>query len=587
MRNKFFISALAATVALAGAAKQGNNDNKELNNETAPAPVETSAAMPVMLPYTYSAAEGIGDKRGYLGIGAGTQANILVDAGYRAVDTDNANLSLWFKHNSTWTGKNSSPAFDQYSYLTPLKQKFNDNRLGFDFSNTFSGGTLTVNGMGNIDNFNYYAAADVAEGGHHPLDYDGFDNSKHQTYTEFNIGANWDGQISKLAYRTGLKLNHAGYSMLPYAGETKGGKDNHLTFNAGADYAIGGGSTVTLDVIGDYVKLIAAQINGFKINPREDMGYFLLTLAPRYGWANDVFSVKAGADIIFGNPQVRMMGGKFDDSEVRAVPALDLDWKITDGLGFYAKLGGGVDIRTFSTMRTITRYSDPTGRVTNTWNPLTGEGGFRVGPFDGFSAKLYVNYAMIKADVAHFVLIQGTTADEAQPWIGIPNGVCYFEGGKSRGFMLTADLNYKYRSLLEASAVISYNIRGDGDGEKNGWGTCYGIDLDDPHWTGKFDVAVNPTDKFTFNVGLELRKGRYVPGVFCTSYLEPELLALDEVVDLNLGDVTNLYAGATWHVTDTVNLWLKGGNLLNKRWDDLYGMGAQRLNVMAGVGLAF
>ncbi|MBQ0115986.1 MAG: TonB-dependent receptor, partial [Bacteroidales bacterium] len=59
------------------------------------------------------------------------------------------------------------------------------------------------------------------------------------------------------------------------------------------------------------------------------------------------------------------------------------------------------------------------------------------------------------------------------------------------------------------------------------------------------------------------------------------------VVDLNLGDVTNLYAGATWHVTDTVNLWLKGGNLLNKRWDDLYGMGAQRLNVMAGVGLAF
>ena len=616
MNKKFFISALAATFALVGVAQQVTTGKKELNKEitlekdfvpvvknaakkntlpavqkvTAPAKttlshsetpvdIEVPTTIPTMMPYGYRTAHNFSDKRGYLGFGAGTQANVAIEAGYRVIDKDSTTFSLWFNHNSTWAGKNSSPAFDSFEYLHPIKQKFNDNRLGFDFKNDFDAGTLTLNALGHFDSFNYYAVpdADPWDGGdpYLMLDWGGFDNGKKQSFVELQLGGDWDGSATiadkEFAYRASMNINHAGYSILPTAGDTKGAKDTHLNFGIGADYETEGGSTFTLDVTGDYVNFKSAKIDGYKVC--KDNSYFLLTLSPRYSWENDVFSAEVGADVLLGKPQIYLAGGELDNASVHVAPVVNLDMSITEGASVFVEVGGETDINTLSVMREESRYSDPTGRVTNSWCPVIGEFGFKVGPFAGFSAKLYGGYAMIKGDLTHLVLM----TDEAlnSQFLGIPNAACNFLGYKSRGFMAGADLNYKYRSLLEASANFAYNIRKDGDSD---WGTCYALAMDDPHWTAKFDLKVTPMRQLALNAGFELRKDR-VALAYCTQ--------TDEYGDLDLGDVKNLYAGASWRFDKVVTLWVKASNLLNKRWDDLYGMGAQRLNVMAGVGLVF
>ena len=52
-------------------------------------------------------------------------------------------------------------------------------------------------------------------------------------------------------------------------------------------------------------------------------------------------------------------------------------------------------------------------------------------------------------------------------------------------------------------------------------------------------------------------------------------------------DAINLHAGANYRLNSSVNLWLDANNLLNRRYDLLYGMGAQRIGVMVGAGFTF
>ena len=56
---------------------------------------------------------------------------------------------------------------------------------------------------------------------------------------------------------------------------------------------------------------------------------------------------------------------------------------------------------------------------------------------------------------------------------------------------------------------------------------------------------------------------------------------------VDMDDVINLHAGANYRLNNSTNLWLQAHNLLNRRYDLLYGQGAQRIGVMAGVSLTF
>ena len=59
-------------------------------------PIDVPTTIPTLLPYGYRTAHNFSDKRGYLDIGAGTQANFRVDFGYRILNEDRELFFIFF-----------------------------------------------------------------------------------------------------------------------------------------------------------------------------------------------------------------------------------------------------------------------------------------------------------------------------------------------------------------------------------------------------------------------------------------------------------------------------------------------------------
>ena len=158
----------------------------------------------------------------------------------------------------------------------------------------------------------------------------------------------------------------------------------------------------------------------------------------------------------------------------------------------------------------------------------------------------------------------------------------------SRGYYINAELNYKYRSLIEASAAVKFAPHDkelfDSDSHYNG----YKMGVDRASTVANIDLKVTPWRPLSVNLGLEYRGGRMAlfsnPYLIYSSDINPGATYY-KFVDMK--DAINLHAGANYRLNSTVSLWLQAYNLLNRRYDVLYGMGAQRIGFMVGAGFTF
>ena len=64
----------------------------QLNYSDLTSPIEVPTTIPTLLPYGYRTAHNFSDKRGYLDVGGGTQANFKVSFGYRFIDEEREKL---------------------------------------------------------------------------------------------------------------------------------------------------------------------------------------------------------------------------------------------------------------------------------------------------------------------------------------------------------------------------------------------------------------------------------------------------------------------------------------------------------------
>lgn len=578
---------MAAMLTVAGATAQNNNDKKNLNKEitlekdfvpvekkatkkntlptvkkvTAPAkttlsysdwtePTTVPTSIPTMLPYGYRTGHNFSDKRGYLKVGGGMAANFMGSAGYRILDTEQNTLGLWLQHNSTWAGKNGSKLI--LDEAERLKQKFNDNMLGLDFENNNTSGTLTLGVRGHFDSFNYYGGRDHT-----------WDDANKQTFTEMGVLAGWEGKPltvadRELGYHLGLTFNHAGYDKAIIEG-VKGAKENVLNFNVGATYQVGTGN-VGLDLTGDLVDLSSDVYVG-----SSGYNHFMFTVSPYYKWENDVFRALVGADIALGDIHL------FDDSKKFHIsPRVQLDIDIVDGATIFVDVSGGKTLNTLSAMAAQNRYSDPSRQYYNTYSPLDGRAGFKIGPFNGFSAQLYGGYGIFKSDISAVLFANDYRSST-------------YLNYKSRGAYLGAELAYKYRSLVEAKATIQYTPVDD-DVYLDKWYKGYSLDgTDGANCNATFDIIVNPIRRLSIEAGLHYRGGRS----YLTPVLDNNTYELGHYAFQDLDNMVNLHAGARYRINKALTLWLQGNNLLNRKYDFMVGMGAQRLNIMGGASLVF
>ena len=618
--KKIYIAMLLAAFTLAGAHAQDNTKlNKEITLEKDVAPLEKKAVkknelpkvkkpastgtktqlgysdltspidvpttIPTLLPYGYRTAHNFSDKRGYLDIGAGTQANFRVDFGYRIIDEEHEKLSFWLNHNSTWNGKNSSKHI--LGDENRLKQKVNDNTIGVNYSRATGNGKLTLGAKAHIDNYNYYGGwkshdfpVIIEDGTIFASPAQDWEKEK-QTFMDFNINAGWASQFmlrdNPLRYNIGLQYGHAAYDKSFTSIYKHGAHDNWGILTLGGNYDITDLSSASLTIKGEYLNRGTKAATKSADDLFDEVG--VITLSPTYTIRGDMFKLQLGvnAHISFS-----------DGAAFRLSPNVRANLALVDGFSVFANALGGklLGYRT-PTHFANHRYDMPLLMYGSIFTPIDAEAGFKVGPFQGFSAKLSLGYAIVKKQPG----IWYRSDPETYPLLALGNGMMStYLVTDARGYYLNAEVDYKYRSLIEASAALKYAPHDDEFYTTDKHYNNYKLGVDRASTVANIDIKVTPWRPLSVNLGLEYRGGRMALFGNQPSYFEEAEgtpTTYSPFTFVKMDDVINLHAGANYRLNSSVSLWLQAHNLLNRRYDLLYGMGAQRIGFMAGASFTF
>jgi hypothetical protein len=534
-------------------------------------PIEVPTSIPTLLPYGYRTAHNFSDKRGYLDVGAGTQGNFRVDFGYRLIDDEGENLRVWFNHNSTWAGKNSSKVIDLDEKRA--KQKFNDNTLGVDYNRSLGKGTLSLGLQGHIDIYNHYGGWKTFGGTDGPgtwivIPAHDWDKEK-QTFSDFNVNAGWKSHFmlldNPLKYSVGLQYGHAAYDKSYSDIYKHGAHDNWGILNLMGSYDINELTTAGLGIKGEYLRRGTKAKTSIDNDLFDEVG--MITLSPTYTIRGDMYKLQLGvnAHISFS-----------DGAVLRMSPNVRFNLALVDGFSVFANALGGKNLGyRVPTHYYNLRYDMPLLMYGSIYTPLDAELGFKVGPFQGLSGKASVGYAVVKKQ-------PGICYWMSYPEQAIDMGMMStYKVLDARGYYINAEVTYKYRSLIEATAAIKYAPHDkelfDSDKHYNN----YKMGVDRASTVGNFDIKINPWRPLSLNVGLEYRGGRMA--LFGNTLYSSETVYRF----VNMDDVVNLHAGANYRLNSNISLWLQAHNLLNRRYDILYGMGAQRIGFMLGGSLTF
>jgi len=606
-KNKIFATLLAAAFTITGALAQNSNQNlnKEITLEKDVAPLEHKATkknelpkvkktvnttpthtqlgysdavspinvpttVPTLLPYGYRTAHIFSDKRGYLDIGGGTQANFAGSFGYRILDEEHEQLGVWLQHNSTWEGTNPSKAVPDG--IDRNKHKFNDNALGVNYTNAFKVGTLSLGATGHVDNFNYYGGWNEAPVSLYDDEWTStYDwNTDKQTFYDLSVYAGWASDVNLLGkplhYSALAAYGHGAYDKSYYRIYKSGTHDDWVNLTLNGSYELNNGGVVGLGVKGEYLTRGIKALSGYP-NPKDEVG--LITLSPYYRFATDRLTLQLGVNghIAFSD------GGVFKLS-----PNVKLDYALTPGVKLFATATGGKSLGYLYSNHATNRYDDPLSIYGTVYTPLDAEAGVQVGPFQGLSAHLGLGYGIVKDQPV--VCYQSPSQVDPVTYMAVTYGMAtHYLITNTRGYYLNAGVNYKYRSLAEVAATLKYAPQDKDNYYSNDkYLNGYGLGLDRPTTVATVDVKVMPLRPLAVDLGLEYRGGRRL------------LSATDGLASFaytDMDDLIDLHAGASYRLNSSLTLWAKAHNLLNRRQDFLYGMGQQRLGVMGGIAIVF
>ena len=530
-------------------------------------PIEVPTDIPTLLPYGYRTAHNFSDKRGYLDVGGGTQANFRLDFGYRIIDQEREKLGVWLNHNSTWDGRNSSKLITNLQ--NRAKQKFNDNTLGVDYSKAIGNGTLSLGFKGHMDNYNYYGGWKVddrvytlqPEMSIQP--YCNWEKEK-QTFYDFTVNAGWNGRLKlhdrPLQYGASVLYGHAAYDKSFSDLYKKGVHDNWGIITLTGNYGINDLMSAGLMVKGEYLNRGTKARSYMVDDLKDEVG--LITVSPTFTVMGDMYKLQLG------------LNGHFSMSDgptVRISPNVRFNLALVDGFTVFANaLGGKYLGYRVPTHFANHRYDSPLLMYGSIFTPLDAEAGIKIGPFQGLSAKVSLGYAIVKDQPG---ICYRTDYPDHALMAGMMSTYHVLDG---RGYYINAEVAYKYRSLLEAKAAVKYAPHDNElfvtDKHYNG----YKLGVDRASTVANIDLKVTPWKPLSVNVGLDYRGGRMA--LFKMN---------DEYNFVDMDDAIDLHAGLSYRVTNRFTLWTQAHNLLNRRYDILYGMGAQRIGVMAGLSLTF
>lgn len=525
-------------------------------------PAELTRSIHQLQPAAYADTFAISPYRGYASLGYFPAFNLGASAGYRFINTSRTRLGAWMQ-------------YDGNSY-----SGFNDNDLGLDYQPSDKGkyknNTVTV-----------AASFDQRVGKSSALDADisytfsslglpdKFDYNK-QSVNIFDFSLGWWSRASEaVGYHISGSFSHFGYGkelgLAVPAGDqvvdgVKSTGENLIGFKAGVTYfGASKAPRAGIELSGDFLSrstsynpgIIGGDVPGL---PLSDKTIGIVSVNPYYMFGSAPLSARIGARIDIST------GG--NGKKFHVAPAVMIDWNPDPRLAFYARVEGGERLNSLRSIYNYCPYINFFGDYQRSNIPVDLRLGVNIGPFEGFSAGIFGNYAVAKdwlmPAMKHTIyLLDGPVSDPHM----YENVKSFFMQRELKGWVFGASMAYQWRSI--ARAEVSAEIA-----EKS-----YYLWRDRAKYVLGASIEVSPISRLKIDVGYKLRARRRCD-------LRTSAIGND-YTPLNLRNISDLSVGASFALTDALSVFARGENILNRHYYMAFDLEAQGVKGLVGASYKF
>lgn len=514
-------------------------------------PATLTRSFSTLDPAAYADTFALSPYKGYAAIGYFPVFNLGASAGYKFIDTSRSKLGAWLQ-------------YDGCSY----KESGDDASKGTFKNNTFTLGARFDQRVGSKSTLGVGLSYTHAALGL-PDDY--YNNS--QNANNFDADLSWWSRTGLIGYHAKLAYSYFAYSkrvmlsdpdIIPGI-ESKGAGENRITFNGGIGYfgssaAPRGGIEISADFIGrsNGYEQIGLQTGPeqfeARIAPIDAKTLGVISLTPYYAFNIENLHGRVGAKVELSS------GG--EGKKFHIAPAVMLDWNAASQFAIYAKVDGGERLNSLRSLFDYCPYMNAAWQYQRSHIPVTIDLGMNIGPFAGFSARIFGGYAVANDWLMpQMTYLQTKMGEQA---VMMTNFGAY----DLKGWHAGLGLSYSWRSIVKAEVSAEIAPQKPDRGYYQ-W-------RDRAKQVIKAGVEARPISQLKVGVGYELRNKR------CNYFYNG-----DEYLAINLKSVSNLSVNASYELNNAFTIFARCQNLLNKRYYLVTDIEAQGVNGLVGVSYKF
>ncbi len=518
----------------------------------------TSVSIPGMLATLEPASSGdaiaISPYRGYATIGYFPTFNLGASAGYRIIEKPRTSLGAWLQYD----GK----AYKWHPVIgdNPLDNNLERNTVtaGIDFSHIFpKAGRLDINLDYSYNSLNRpWQTAD-------------------STYraNAFNVEAVWSARKHDMIYFISGEFHNFGFNNAEHTADLtvspdlkKSTAQRIISFKGGTSYFITPKSSIAGLASVDFVSYnrfnriidFETTAGSGSYSPMLFAGkgetFGLITLQPSYRYNSEAFSTNIGV-----RAQISTNSGK----TFHIAPDISFSYRPLGFLQADIRLSGGEHINRFQHLFGINPYMSPSIGYDFSHCPILGDASIKIGPFRGFSLKLFGGYS-----AANDWLMPKLHMLSGSPIIS--GNLVTFDAVNLTAWHFGAALGFKVDNIVEGEVKYTRTPGTYSHSYYLGYDRASGI-LD-------IRLSSHPIDRLTIDAGFEMRSGRSLAWGLGKNTAET-------MIDLQ--NSNNLRFGVNYAFFEWLSVYAQFENILGNDADDIWLARRQGIHGLVGASVKF
>lgn len=512
------------------------------------------------------------NKKGYLILGAGSNANIEGAIGYKLIDSPTDILNLFATHGST--SGNVDYADDDFA-TTKAKAKYSDSKVNINYRHLFEPYILCFGAYYRNMNYNYYGNPYWDK--NMTFDPSLFELNKRQGVDVYNFNAalessNKNAGILKYRGYAGYSYFKNKYGPLIELDGIKGGQ-----LNLGLDFYTGFDADKTIGVKG---KVMNQSISDPNFTAYKNDSFHSLTnieIAPYFNIEGVNWNINLGINAGYALDSKN----KFNIS-----PDIQIAATIAEKNKLYLKATGGINENSFLQILDENRYVNQMTRVGYSRTPFDISAGFNIGAVQGFEFGIFGGYKQTKGDHLFISTSHWLSYDESTPpnittnfysWSNLSTPIyADVSTGHFGGFLKTnlipkTDLSVRatgffYDVKYKGGYIPTFLFSDLHPTEEKAWGR--------PTFTAGVNADINVLPQLDLSLSYNYAGGRkgYLANTQST---------------YSMNDINEFNIRAEYKITDWASVYVRANNILNQKYESIQGYTKQGFNALGGLSFKF